>query len=789
MQEQEQAKAQYRYIGQSVPRVDLKAKLTGRAVYGYDFAVPHMLHGKVKRSPYPHAKITRIDTSAAKALPGVRAVIISGDVPNKLYGVMLKDTPMLARDRVRYVGEAVAAVAADTLEIAEEAIDLIQVEYEPLPFVTDAEIAAKGEVILHPDLASYNPGPPFPVRIDPSRPNVSNHYHVDFGDVDEAFKRADFVLENRFTTQAVQHMHLEPSAAVAKVDSDGRVTIWSATQSPYMIRQQVSDVLGIPISRVRVIAPYEGGGFGSRLEVHVEALATALAMKSGRPVRIAMTREEVFTSTLLRHPFIVYIKDGIQKDGKIIARDLRVILNGGAYSGGFGMSVCRNCIFGAVSTYNIPNFRFDSIRVFTNATPSGAFRGYGSMQVDWAIESQMDCISQALHLDKVQLRKKNVLHQGDMNAIGEKMRNVNHDGVLEKMLENLHLEEVEQDEASGPWRRGKGFALTAKYTTAPTASAATLRIFPDDSAMLFISATEIGTGSDTVFSQIVAEELNCPLESVLVSGPDTSITPFDDGANSSRRTYYMGNAVRMAALDAKKQIFERASVVLGVPTSDLVLENWTVKQVNGPGKTITVGELYVKDQTRSGAFFPGSGDLIGRGVWHEKVGFLDPKTGRSTSDRVVTFYAPVATGVELEVNVETGQIRVLNIHCAMDVGKALHPANAEGQIEGGIVQGFGSALMEEVVLDAGKPISTNLADYKVPLALDTPTVRVYMLETPEQNGPYGGRGVGEGSITGVAPAMANALANAIGVRVYNLPLTAEKVLAAIEESKKGGKQR
>jgi CO/xanthine dehydrogenase Mo-binding subunit len=772
----------HKYIGKSVTRVDLTSKLTGHATYGYDFSVPHMLHGKVKRSPHPHAKILKIDTTAASSLPGVRAVITANDVPNSLYGVMLKDTPMLARDRVRYVGEAVAAVAADTVEIAEEAIDLIKVEYQQLPFVTDAEEAAKSTaVVIHPELSSYKAGPPFPVRTDPSRPNVGNHYHVDHGDVEEAFKKADFIIENRFTTAAMQHMHLELSAAVAKVEHDGRVTIWSATQSPHMIRQQVSDILKIPHSRIRVIAPYEGGGFGSRLEVHTEPISVALAMKSGKPVRVALTREEVFTSTLVRHPYIITMKDGVQRDGKIIARDMKVILNGGAYSGGFGMSVCRNCIFGAVSTYNIPNFRFDSIRVFTNSPSGGAFRGYGSTQVDWAIECQMDCIATQLHLDRIQLRKLNLLHAGDKNAIGETMKNVNHDGVTERVLDNLKL--GSKPESGSVWKRGKGFALTTKYTTAPTASAATLRILDDNTALLFISAVEIGTGSDTIFSQIVAEELDCPMESVIVSGPDTQFTPFDDGANSSRRTYYMGNAVKMAAVDAKNQILQRASKVLNVPVTELVLENWKVHEQSG-SKSITLPELFVKDQTRSGAFLPGTGDLIGRGVWHEKVGFLDPATGRSTSDRVVTYYTPVATGVEVEVNVETGQIKFLSVYCAVDVGKALNPLNVEGQIEGGVVQGLGGATFEEVILAEGKPINTNLADYKVPLSLGTPYVKAFVLETPEQNGPFGARGVGEGPITGIAPALANAVADAVGARVFDLPLIPEKILASIQT--KGG---
>ncbi len=753
--------------------------MTGRAIYGYDFSLPHMLHGKIKRSPYPHARILKIDTEAARTLNGVRAVITARDVPNSLYGVMLKDTPMLARDRVRYVGEAVAAVAADSLEIAEEAVDLIKVEYAPLPYVTNVEKALEKEsVVIHPDLPTYKAGPPFPVRIDPNRPNVGNHYHVEHGNVESGFSEADFVVQNRFETAAMQHMHLEPSCAVARAEPDGRVTIWSATQSPYMIRQQISDIFQISTSRIRVIAPYEGGGFGSRLEVHSEPVAVALAMKSRKPVKVALTREEVFTSTLVRHPFVVYIKDGVKRDGTIIARDMKVILNGGAYSGGFGMSVCRNCIFGAVSTYNIANFRFDSIRVFTNAPPGGAFRGYGSTQVDWAIECQMDCIANELHLDKIQIRRRNLLHAGDRNAIGETMKDVNHHGVVERVLEKLRLDEPRQDYDSGPWRRGKGFALTTKYTTAPTASAATVRVLDDHTVILFVSGTEIGAGSDTIYSQIVAEELNCPVESVIVSGPDTMFTPFDDGANSSRRTYYLGNACRMAAQDARQQILERASRALQVPESNLMVEDWKIVERNG-SKSIKVSELFLKDQTRSGAFLPGSGDLIGRGVWHERVGFLDPVTGRCTTDRAVTYYTPVATGVEVEVNEETGFMRVLNIYCAIDVGKAINPLSVEGQIEGGVVQGLGGAICEELILQDGKPINANLADYKVPLSLGTPHVQAIVLESPEANGPYGARGVGEGPITGISPALANAIVDATGARVYDIPLTPEKILAAI----------
>jgi CO/xanthine dehydrogenase Mo-binding subunit len=774
---------EYKYIGKPIPRVD-NVKAYGRAVYGYDIEVPNMIYGAVKRSIYPHAMIKSIDTSRAEELSGVISVVTSDDLPDSLYGVMLKDTPVLARERVRYYGEPVAAVAAVDLKTARKATELIEIEYEPLKAVFDPEEALASDApILHPRLHQYRVGPPFKIRTD-VHPNICNHYHVEVGDVETYFSRDEFIIvENRFTTQAVQHFHLEPSSSVAKYEpNSGQLTIWTATQSPYMVRQQVSEALQIPLGKIRVLSVYPGAGFGSRLEVQTEAIAAALSIKSkGLPVKLTFSREEVFY-TSMRHPFTVYIRDAVRRDGRIVARDMRVILNGGAYSGGFGISVARNCIFGAVGTYNIQNFRFDSIRVYTNLPPAGAYRGYGSMQVEWAIESQMDIIAERLGIDPISVRLANIIHEGEVNAIGERVRRINHEGVLNSVLSRLRRNgenlppEVEGDE----WVYGWGIALTTKYTTAPTASAALIRVLVDGTVLLYTSAVEIGTASDTIFAQIVAEELGCPIENIVLVSPDTYITPFDDGANSSRRTYYLGNAIIMACNEIKQQIFRLAAERLNASIDNLELDNWRITDRTS-GRSVSLEELFIKDQTRSGAFFPEKGELIGRGVWHEKVGKLDPVTGRSETDRVVTYYTPVATGVELMVNKETGQIRILNIYCAVDVGCAINPLSVAGQIAGGVAQGLGTTLFEEMKFIDGVLINPDLAGYKVPSILDVPRIEPIILEkVKEPNGPYGARGVGEGPITGVAPAIANAIANAVGIRVYDLPITPEKIYTSLK---------
>jgi len=782
-------KKAYRYVGHPIPRID-RSKILGRAIYGYDLELPGMIYAAVKRSIYPHAIIKKVDTSKAERLFGVYCVITSDDLPNSLYGVMLKDTPVLARERVRYYGEPIAAVAAKDRKTAMKAAELIEVEYEPLKAVFDPEQAlSKDAPILHPRIKDYKVGPPFKVMSD-IHPNVCNHYHVEIGDVEGQFSRQDvMIFENRFTTQAVQHFHLEPSSSIAKYDPvNEQLTIWTATQSPYMIRQQVSEALQIPLGKIRVISVFPGAGFGSRLEVQTEAIAAALSIKTnGLPVKFSLSREEVFY-TSMRHPFTIYIKDAVTRDGRIIARDMKVFLNGGAYSGGFGISVARNCIFGAVGTYNIPNFRFDSIRVYTNLPPAGAYRGYGSMQVEWAIESQMDIIANSLKIDPVQLRTKNLLHEGDFNAIGEKIGKINHEGVLNAVLSKIRKDVASTQldlEDNDEWVYGWGIALTTKYTTAPTASSALIRVLVDGTVLLYTSAVEIGTASDTIFAQIVAEELNCPIESVVIVPPDTYVTPFDDGANSSRRTYYVGNALLMACKEIKQQIFELAAKKLNTSTANLEMENWVITDKK-TGKNISLEDLFVKDQTRSGAFFPGTGELIGRGVWHEKVGRLDPVTGRSDKDRVVTYYTPVCTGVELLVNKKTGQINILNVYCAVDVGRAINPLAVAGQIIGGVSQGLGTALFEEMKFVNGVLITSDLASYKVPSILDVPRITPIILEEfKEPNGPYGARGVGEGPITGIAPAIANAIHRAVGVRIYDLPITPEKIYLALKHQTEG----
>jgi len=765
-------------VGKPYPRLDAVEKVTGRAKYGYDFEVPRMLYARILRSPHPHARVVKIDTSDAERVPGVAAVITSKDTGNRLRGTGLNDTPTLAFDRVRYVGEPVAAVAAGDPRTAQKALDLIRVEYEVLASLTDPEVAMQHNppIVLHPDLYNYGGAYAFGPKPDRSRPNVCASFRIVSGDVDRAFREADTVVESKFTTSMAQHAQMEPITCVAEWKQDGTLTLWQPTQSPFRTRQELSYALGIPTSRIRVICPLMGAGFGVKLSSHVGPIAAFLSKKTRRPVKIVLNREEDFAATLVRHPFIIRIKDGVKKDGTLIARQMSMILDGGAYSGGSGVHVTKICALTAIAGYRIPNVKIESNRVYTNHVPGGAFRGFGALQVVWAIECQMDIIAKKIGMDPVEFRLKNLYDDGDITPIGEKILSISHKEALRRVAEEFRATPNDVATNSG-WRRGKAVVALYKPSHAPTASSALVKVDDDENIGVWTSTSDMGVGSNTVLAQIAAEVLTLPVDKARVFPPDTLLTPFSDGGFSSRQTYEDGNAVRLAALDVKRQILERAAEILDEELGELDLQGGWIVSRKGISKKLRIRDLFVRDQTRYGAFLP-EGEFIGKASWHQKAGVLDPDTGKCETQRAQAFYMSGAAGAEVEVNSETGEVRVTRIVMAADVGKAINPLLVQSQIEGGVIMGLGTALYEQMVLDKGRIMNPNYLKYCVPTAAELPEITSIIIEKPHPDGPFGAKGVGELPTLGPPPAVANAVCNAINARIFDLPLTPDKILSA-----------
>lgn len=777
------------HIGKSIPNVNAMAKATGKAKYCWDMEIARMLYGKIKRSPYPHAKIASIDTSKADRLPGVKAVIV-GDkrtCPTR-YGSGLEDEYVLARDKVRFIGDPVAAVAAESEEIAEEAVDLIDVEYEELPAIFDGEEAFKSDppVVLHEGLETYKKIASLPAQLEGKRPNVFNLFRVRRGNVEAGFKEADFIFENRFTTEMMHHCQMEPHNALAMIDEAGRIIVWGTNQKPYGIQRNIAEARDLPLSMVRMIIPtHLGGGFGGR-EPKAEQICASLALAqktNPRPVKLKLSREELLSTTTTRGHYIVEIKTGVKRDGRITANEMNLILVGGAYSGS-GYLVARNAAFGPSSNYKIPNFKLDAYGVYTNQRPCGSFRGFGNCESLWAMESQMDIIANSLKMDSLKFRLMNHLDEGDQNAFGEKMHSVGAKECLLQVAKTIDWDKKAESEASH-LKRGKGIALGNKYSLAPSASSAIIKVHVDGMVELRCSTVDMGQGSCTAFSQMVAEEFRIPISNVRVLNPDTDITPFDQGTFSSRSTFNMGNAIKLACQDAKRQIFHLASKKMGVDSDSLEIANFEVFVKGSPEKAIKIRDLFIP-MVLSGYTLKEGCEILGKATYYLPGVTPDPETG--ASERPVAFYTFTAQAAEVEVDIETGQVRVIKFASACDCGKAINPMIVEGQIEGGALSmGIGSTLFEEVVTENGKMLNPELVDYKIPTTLEVPKLddtKIIIMETPHREGPWGAKGVGEATLVVTAPAIANAIYEAIGIRFHDLPIKPEEVWKAIREKAK-----
>jgi len=739
-------------VGKPVPKLDAVKLATGRAEFLDDLRLPGALAVKLLGSTCAHARIKRIDVSRAERYPGVRGVVTFKDSPRVPYnpGVYYLEPKdrYIFDEKVRYVGEPVAAVAAVDEDTAEEALSLIDVEYEELPAVFDP-------------VAAMEPRAP---QIHRAERNIAAHIFREWGNLEKGFTQADYIFEGKYTTARQAHAPLEPHACAASYES-GKLTIWTTSQIPFHVRSILSEVFGLPQHRIRVITSFVGGGFGGKDEVVLEPICALLAIKIGQTVKLRLTREEVFSMTTTRHPSIIWLRTGVKKDGTLVARHVRAILNTGAYAS-HGPSVAGAMSTRELGLYKSPNVRFEADVVYTNAPTAGAFRGYGNPQQSFAVESQLDEIAEKLGMDRIELRLKNAIRPGDINpGTGLRIESCGLEECIRRAAERIGWWQKSKDIESGKLKnRGLGVAClmhnSGAFPYIKEFSSAIVQINEDGTVQVMTGATDIGQGITTTIAQVVAEELGVKLGDVTVSRPDTEFVPVDRGTYASGELYISGQAARLAAADARQQLLRKAAEVMKAKPEDLEVVDGVVRLKKKPevGKTIReiVGEVAI----------------VGR------ASYMPPSN------------APIfgAMCVEVEVDPETGGIRVLNVAYAADVGRAINPVIVEGQIEGGAVMGLGFTLTEDLVLDGrGRVVNRNFTDYKLLHASEVPRIEPIIVECLEPTGPFAAKGVGEPALVPVAPAVANAIYQAVGVRIRDLPITHDKVLRALQESRNKGK--
>lgn len=752
----------YRLIGQRLPRVDAFPKVVGSALFVDDMIMSGMLVGKVLASPVPHARLLGVDVSRASKLPGVRAVITSADLPETLVGAFIKDMPVLARNKLRFQGEPVAAVAALNEEAALAALAAIKLEYEELPVIFDPDDALKpGAPLLHEDVESYKAS--FDAR---KYGNVSSHTQICCGDLVQGFKEAEEIFEDEFCTNLVHQAYIETAGVLAHADPTGNVTAWASTQSPHLCRIRVAEGLLIAENKIRIISAQVGGAFGGKEDIFILSIAIALSQRAGRPVKIILTRKEEFSMTRPRHPAKIRVKSGVKKDGAIVARQVQTVFNTGAYADQ-GPGVCGAATSRAMGPYRIPNFQLDGYVVYTNHPICGAYRGYGSPQVSFAVESHMDIIAEKLALDPVEFRMRNAIEAGDKRLDGQIMTTV---GLKDCLAEVSRASGWQQATAGG--RRGRGVALV-QHISGNLTSGALVKINQDGTVTVCVGAVDMGTGSATTLAQMAAEELGLPLEDINMVMADTDATPYDWSTAASRTTFVSGNAVTAAAADAKSQLFKLAASKLEANPEDLVSRDRKVFVQGTPEKALSFRQLGMLSHWVKGGAIIGKASHVVEAYPMEKgkaVGM--PLRG----------YAALnfgAQAVEVEVDEETGDIRLLGLWAALDCGQPINPTNVEGQIEGAFAQGLGYALFERIHLERGKVLNPNFTDYKLPTSLDIPASTVTLCHTHEPTGPFGAKGVGEAALVPTAAAIANAVYQACGVRLKSIPLSREEVLQAL----------
>lgn len=751
----------FKTVGRSIPRTDYHARITGSVPYPSDVHVEGMLESSIVRSPFAHAEIESIDVSAALEVPGVVCVLTNEDFNDldPYYGPVFRDQPILAIDKVRYEGEPVAAVVAIDRRSAKQAASLIDVSYNPFPEADTIESAIEqdapkvhegshrgshySKILAKDDLDNTN--------------NVAFTFKHEQGGVDDAFTKADIVIENEFSVPIIHHFPLEPMHTIGQYDEDG-ITIWTGTQTPMVVRQDLALIFGRPQAEVRVISNPMGGSFGAKAFTKVEPLAVALAKKAGKPVRVALSMSET-AKTIRRAGAKIKIKSGVKKNGVIVARTVHIDYQIGAYAD-CAPRVAQKGGYVSAGPYRLPNLKIHSRAIYTNTPPSGAYRGFGVPQAAWAYEQHTDEIAKALNMDSVEFRIKNLLKRGELYAEGDTAM----DSDLAPVLEDL-VKELGWDEPLKPWR-GRGVAIAFKPSQAPSESTAILRLHADGSVSVTMGAAEMGQGSISAMAQIVAEELNIPLSKVVVKKSDTSMIPFDSTTTASRTTVIMGRAVQNAAKEIKRKLIKRTAELSNVKTDDISIEDG--EMISSEGR-MSIPEVLAQTKHIHGIEIIEVGQHI--------LSPTNSPLGGSTP-----FWEPCWVATEVEVDPNTGRTKVCRLLTAVDAGRAINLQQVEGQDVGSSMQGLGAALHEQMVFEYGVLSNPSIIQYRLPLIGDLPEqFSSQVIENGDGPGPFGSKGVGEGGIMGVPAAIGNAVAEAIGTRINQLPLTPERVWRAIEK--------
>jgi CO/xanthine dehydrogenase Mo-binding subunit len=755
--------------GKHARRVDGIEKVTGKALYTGDLQLPGMAYAKILRSPVAHARLVKVDASKAKQLTGVIGTLTRDDIKdfNYKYGATYKDQSIVAVDKVRYVGDPVAAVVAEDPALAEQALDLIEVEYDELPKVTNIEEAiAPGAAQVHEgdvaraELRGSVYGAPERFR----GTNICYYLGFSKGDVSKGFAASDFVFEDTFRFQKVQHYSLEAHINIAHYDGD-KLTVWASCQDPFTLRDHLAGIFRLPLSRVRVIVPWVGGGYGGKLYVKAEPIAVALSWKTRRPVKLALSVNESF-KTVTRHPARVTIKTGVSKDGRLLARECQVYMDTGAYADA-GPRVTQKAGYRALGPYSVPCAKVEAHGVYTNTVPAGAFRGFGALQVTWAYESQMDMIAERLGIDPLDFRLKNLLKKGDLYTAGDTPVDCD---LREGLLRVADAIKWKQKSAKPNTAKGISCCMKDAGGTYKVAGA-TVKMSSDGSVVLLTGTVEVGQGPRTALSQVVAEELAMNLDQISVAQLDTDVTPYDISTSASSSMVVMGTAVQRAAQDAKRQLLQCAAKVLKQKPDRLRIADGKV--YTRAGEATSYGKVIVD------FFGSKAGEIIGRGLYKDK------RSDKAILGSTTTFWEVGWGAVEVEVDPETGVIRLLNYVSAADAGKAINPDQCIGQDEGAVMFGIGHTLMEEMVYEDGQLLNPNLVDYRVPSFQDLPQhLHTILIENGNGPGPFGSKGLGEGGLLPVASAVANAVSRAVGVRIQDLPLTPVKVWQAIQAKQK-----
>ena len=740
-------------VGQPVPRIDAYDKVTGRAAYVGDLEIPGMVHGLILRSPWPHARVLSIDASEAEGLPGVLGVLTRDHLGgiDPYFGSVVRDRPIVAMDKVRYQGEPVAAVAARDLATAQEALELIRIEYEELPLVSDTEEAlVPGSPALH-------------------ETNLCAEHHYDWGDVEEGFAQSDRVFEDTFTFPMVYHYALEPHTSIGQYTNQG-ITVWSTAQHPFLVRGDLARMFGFSLHQVRIIVPYLGGGFGSKSYTKMEPLAVALSKVAGRPVRLALSVEEAF-KTVRRHAARCTVKTGVKLDGTFVARECLIHLDTGAYADN-GPLVANRAGERIAGPYRWPNLKVSSSAVYTNSTPAGSFRSIGAPQAAWASESQVDIIAADLGLDPLEIRLKNMLARGEEVRKGRRPLDGDPAAGLRSAAQAVAWsgkEEPGSAENDGTGLvTGKGLGCNLSGVGSSPTSTALVRMHVDGTLTVLVGTTELGQGSRSAMAQVVSQELTVPMGDVDVISSDTSMVPYDRSTGSSRSTTLMGLAVQDGAIEVKEQLLELAALHFERPVEELSIEEG---QVVRQGESISFGALIQEE------FGGVAGELMGRG-------YVTPRRHGGRLAQSPVFYEVGISAAEVELDQETGAIRIPHYVSVADVGKAINPQQCEGQDEGAAMQGLGHTLFEEMLYEDGQLLNPNLIDYKVPTFAELPDkLETILIENGDGPGPFGSKGLGEGGIVAAGPAVANAIFRATGVRIKELPLTPERVWRALRRAR------